>query len=89
MPLDNVRVEIEDSQVKMSWSDCSNIQEVKKDYKTAFECVSQWAGSLKTGLKWALSDTSQQNLINVLTSNPRTFQVTLPTFPDTTTLIIN
>ena len=51
MPLDNVRVEIEDSQVKMSWSDCSNIQEVKKDYKTAFECVSQWAGSLKTGLK--------------------------------------
>ena len=88
MPLDNVHVESEHHQVTISWSDCSNIHEVKKGYKTIFECVSQWDGSRKTGLIWALSDTSQQNLIDDLSSNLRTFQVTLPTLPDTTTLII-
>lgn len=47
MPLDNVRVEIDHRQVTIWWSDCSNIQEERKGYKTTFECVSQWDGSVE------------------------------------------
>ena len=47
MPLDNVHVEIEHRQVTISWSDCSHIHEVTRDYRTTFECVSQWDGSVE------------------------------------------
>ena len=46
MPLDNVHVEIDHRQVTISWSDCSQIHVEKKGYKTTFECVSQWDGSV-------------------------------------------
>ena len=51
MPLDNVHVGIEHGQVTISWSDCSHIHEAKKGYKTTFECVSQWDGSVERRTK--------------------------------------
>ena len=47
MPLDNVHTEIEHSQVTITWSDCSHIHEMRKNYITTFECVSQWDGSVE------------------------------------------
>ena len=46
MPLDNVHVGIYHRQVTIMWSDCSHIREEKKGYKTTFESVSQWDGSV-------------------------------------------
>ena len=88
MPLDNVRVGTEHGKVTVSWSDCSHIHEVTKAYRTTFTCVSEWDGSVKHRTNRALSDTSPENIIDSLSSNSRTFQVTLPTLLDIAALII-
>lgn len=88
MPLDNIRVEIEDWEVTLSWSDCSHILEMKKGYKTTFKGVSHWGDVLIMQLTWTHRNITQQIVIEDLLSRSRTYQVKLPSLHNNTILLI-
>ena len=45
MPLDNVRVNIVDRTVTISWPTCTNVVETMKNYQTTFTYVSYRSGA--------------------------------------------